>query len=674
MFHRDFLPPTQLEYVIVTDTHFMLPTSQGAREFPSRLKQSDRTKVGFALAGSLQAELNFHLGDLTQEPPESPAYTTALGKARALAESFSFQAQQVAGNHDVGDKADGTMPAHPVTSDALRAYEEHFGPSWKSFDRGDLHFVVLNSQIMGSGLPEETTQKEWAETDFESHAHRRIHVLLHLPVYLCHRDEPVAGHYDNLPLEGRRWLLGLCDRHGVEAVFGGHIHHRFVDRIGKGRFWTVASTSFTRPGYAHMFASASPPEQGRDDTPKMGLFLVRVRDAHSDVHFLRTNGMTELPGPVADKKEVYAITRLARDLPGSSLGVNFHFPLATWHEIPEAWPAVIRQSVRNDYPMLGCLEMGARHARVPVTDFEDPRLADRLEFLREEGVRLSGGLLWSQEWTPERVVQLCKGRIDELEIRVPGLHPKPGMLPLFDECRAQLEVPLRLSPVYPFEKVPVKQLMRTRFGYRSDELPALSDFLQTHAFAVDRCLLQIAPDAFTPEAMRELGGLFPSRQLGVPDFLFQFPGRDDAANTVAACRALLLTAGFVDTRLFIGPLMDMDRTMDVCHGLLDACCNPRPMLTALRLLNTRLFHEKANWNVMSEAPFDCGGLFVAGVQSDTARLTLLGPSGGTVIPPPEGLAKVWRLEEGTLSTDPGEVLDRCGGREPLLIEQTFATS
>jgi hypothetical protein len=52
--------------------------------------------------------------------------------------------------------------------------------------------------------------------------------------------------------------------------------------------------------------------------------------------------------------------------------------------------------------------------------------------------------------------------------------------------------------------------------------------------------------------------------------------------------SLLGTAAVPGSRLFIGPLLDMDRTMDVRHGLLDPLCNPRPVFDALRCLNSVL--------------------------------------------------------------------------------------
>ena len=66
-------------------------------------------------------------------------------------------------------------------------------------------------------------------------------------------------------------------------------------------------------------------------------------------------------------------------------------------------------------------------------------------------------------------------------------------------------------------------------------------------------------------------------------------------------------------RLFIEPLIDFDRTMDVTYGLLDRLCNPRPAFHALRVLNSVLATT-----VESHRPVDSHS-----VQDDTGSVHIL---------------------------------------------------
>ena len=79
-----------------------------------------------------------------------------MAEARGQLARCGIDPKWVAGNHDVGDKPDPTMPTHPVSQQSLEAYHRDFDRSWYSFDQSDCHFIVLNSQILNTTLPEAT--------------------------------------------------------------------------------------------------------------------------------------------------------------------------------------------------------------------------------------------------------------------------------------------------------------------------------------------------------------------------------------------------------------------------------------------------------------------------------------------------------------------------------------
>ena len=239
MFDKSFLPSAQLEFVLISDTHYMLDTGDRPVEFESRRKQTSRAEVALKLAASLRADFAIHLGDIAQEYPGTERFRQAREEALRQMERCSLDARLVPGNQDVGDKPDPTMPTRPVTPESLGRYHAMHGRSWYSFNRSGGHFVVLNSQILNTGLPEAQVQRDWLERDLRLNRESRAFLFLHLPPYLWDGDEAGLGHYDNIDQPARAWLMDLVRRHNIELLAAGHVHFAFFDRIGLTRFHTI---------------------------------------------------------------------------------------------------------------------------------------------------------------------------------------------------------------------------------------------------------------------------------------------------------------------------------------------------------------------------------------------------------------------------------------------------
>jgi hypothetical protein len=620
MVDRSFLAPAAFEIVVVADTHYLPDPGDRPLEFESRRRQAGRAEHALRLTAALAPDLVIHLGDLAQSVPESADHAQTLDEAVAQLARCGVRPYHVAGNQDIGDKPDPTMPTGPVTPATLAAFEAHFGPTWYALAAGDWRIVVLNSQIMNSALPAARDQQRWLEAELAAHAGARVVVCLHLPLFLRDADDPDLGHYDTLGQPARGWLLDLCRRYRLELVLSGHAHWSFVNLVGSTRLVVCPSTSHTRPGFSELFSSAPPPEQGRDDAPKLGITLARLHDDGPRLHLLRTYGVS---GQL-DLSSARLLTRLSRDLPASPLGVTLTHPLAPVAAVPLAWPSVVRQPVRNDYPLLTCLELGVRYVRVPAADLDDPAQRPRLALLRAEGVALIAGWLWRDGLDLAAAVDRHRDLVDSIEVQMPGARwPDAAALTALAAVRERTGLPVTLTSVLPGEPVAGKQLRRTRIGYRLDEVAELDGRLAAAGASIDRVLCRLTP---------EVGGRWTAldqiaerryERIGALDWALDPAATDPAEQLARAAAALFAVVRAPGTRLYLEPLLDLDRTMDVSLGLLDRQSNPRPVVNALRAINTVVFgHGGAAWPLPTPP---LAGMRVEGLEQPGQRCWLALP-------------------------------------------------
>ena len=588
---RSLLPEADFEFVVLADTHYMLEPGEAAVEFSSRRLQSERADRAWQVAASLGCPDVFHMGDLVQEFPGTEGFSAARTSAIEQFRGHGLDPHFVAGNHDIGDKPDPTMPTRPVTSESLADFHRALGPSWYGLDLGPLHLVVLNSQIMNGSVPEALAQRAWAEQDLAAHSDRRLVVLLHLPVYLDRPSEPSLGHYDNIADPDRGWLIELLKRHEVELLLAAHVHCSFFDRVGSTRYHILNSTSFTRPGFCHMFTSAPPPDQGRDDAAKLGLLLARVRESRIDLHWLRLDEVTGFGGPLKSGWR-NVVTRLPSTPPDSPLALTLAHPLATRTEIPLAWPSAIRQQVRNDYPLLACLELGAAAVKVPASDLDDPFLVNRIEVLRSEEVKIVASVLWDETQDLPGLIERHTGRVDTWEWQLAGTdQPTESQLETLRGLQAA-GLTQALSAVVPGAIISGRQHPRTSTGFSINALAQLDAQLNRAGVVLDRVACRLGPGPIRVDELDEMVRVGALESIRGVDWQLQLQGTGDRNWAEWAVMSLLATDSVPGSRLFIGPLMDMDRTMDVRDGLLDSLCNPRPLFNALRCLNSILSTQR----------------------------------------------------------------------------------
>lgn len=605
------LPPAQVEFIVVADTHLVDTRAAHAGEFASRLRQNDRVATALRVAAGTGGGAAIHLGDLVQDYPESELHedllVLAVGQWRDAMERIVF----APGNTDIGDKPDPSSPAAVVTEEALQRFAKVTGACWTSMDLGPVRALVLAASLFNSGMPQEQEQWDWADDQLAAAAAegRRLILIFHYPLFLTAPSDPGTGHYDSINQPARSRLTELIDRFEVEDVFTGHSHFGFFNRIGRARVHGAPSTSFTRPGFSELFSSAAPPDRGRDDVPKLGMLLVRVHPDGLRVHQVRTGELAERAmrvdaagavgsagavGPVPARPVVSAVPR---DVPSSRLGVVLRHPVTNFAQVPDVFPSVVRESVRNDYPLLGLLELGARYASVSLADAVDPALAERLAVLRDEGVGVITRVVWPAGEDP--ALPAIGAPVDEVELVL-----LDRTVPTSAELAAVADAgwPLVWSTLVRKHRG-TAELPRWRYGLTVDEALALDAALAAAGRSRDRVLVNG-------------GEAGPSRGSGAGQSTVSGPAPTGAADPVAAvldrvgsaqwacvsgadvvvpigdvgalAGSFLAACAAGPGRFFVDGLTQLDRTLDVSDGLLDRAANPQPGFHVLRTLNSLL--------------------------------------------------------------------------------------
>jgi acid phosphatase type 7 len=124
---------------------------------------------------------------------------------------------------------------HDYQSARGAAYYRYFGsragPAFKgyySFDIGDWHAVVLNSEIVEAGMKgERESQEAWLKKDLDEHRKLCTLAYFHRPLFSsgAHGDSP-----------SMRGLWDIMSAGGVDLVINGHEHHyeRFLPQTPLG--------------------------------------------------------------------------------------------------------------------------------------------------------------------------------------------------------------------------------------------------------------------------------------------------------------------------------------------------------------------------------------------------------------------------------------------------------
>ncbi len=382
------------DYAVVTDTHVNFGENECNSEFEVNKGANGRLRHVVSDLNKRDLAFVIHLGDIVHPVPALPdLYARAAEAFKSLVGSLRHPLHLVPGNHDIGDKPIAWGPAGVVCDDFISLWKQTFGANYASFDVDPCRFILLDAQIINSGLAVESEQRDWLETTLKdaSKQNKRVFLNLHYPPFLY--DPMEKEHFDNIADPGRSWLMNLISRHGVEAVFSGHVHNFWYNRHAGTDFYALPSTAFVRQDYTEIYRATPPPEThgGRADLAKLGYFLIHVYEHGHIFELVRTNGEIQAPtGPseMSGHKDGVLHPRL---IASPRFGLDMR---QNWLEVVEVPPSgsldeFDRKKVRNDYALLALLEMGIARVRIPAFDLLDPAHRARLDDCSHLGLRFT---------------------------------------------------------------------------------------------------------------------------------------------------------------------------------------------------------------------------------------------------------------------------------------------
>ena len=228
----------------------------------------------------------------------------------------------VVGNHDVQCRG------------GERMFRERFGPTYYSFDHGNSHFIVLNSEDMSEG------QLEWLKEDLRDSSAEHIFLFLHRPLWESDGD-------------WNRMIHPLLAEKGVRIVFAGHNHKYKAPLVKDGIRYIVTG------------GGGSAPMGDVGDENFYHWVLVKVRGEELELAVIRPEGILSRGGmPLPSWKELALLQRrsfgpafldASREVPfAQEVSIRMRNPLGSpvhgsmeWF-LPEGWEVLPR---RMDYSL-----------------------------------------------------------------------------------------------------------------------------------------------------------------------------------------------------------------------------------------------------------------------------------------------------------------------------------
>ncbi len=656
-------------FAVIADTHMRPEEGDESSPFEVNLHANGRARYVIELLNQLDPEFVIHLGDIVHPVPELPTYGPACEAAKAAFVKLNKDIRFIPGNHDVGDKPNDQMPAGQIEEQFVDQYQRYFGADYLSFDHGDCHFTMIDAQIINSGFKCEGIQWEWLERDLADHDGKRIFLCTHYPPYIRSPEE--ASHYDNIDEPGRSRLLRLIEKYSVEALFCGHVHGFFYNRLADAESYILPATSFFRQDYSELFRIGPADQFGRNDTDKLGFFMVNVYENGHAARLIRTNGeeiaLGEKIAPPAPKISTYH----AKEISSAPVGVHLRHPWNEVSDLPYNGPMeeFSRKRVRNDYTLLALWELGIQKIRVPLTELLEERTRNRLAALKRIGHQITVFSFEPPVGRAREALTNYRDIVDVLEVIVQWRH-KGGMIPALTKIKQETGVPIYLAKI---ETSADKKRAGSQFshfvsyGFRASEVADIDEFraLDGAGDAADGFILRVGLDKSPWSEIQEISELAQAREFKAVvniRLATENPAAenaDDQLNASQISEAIAAAFALDNVDVFLDTFIDVDRGYFPRRGLFDRRFNPRPTSFVFQHLNSFMSVLNEDVELLDRQSNEAGSVCSMKAGDQDIYLLLPGSVSGDglldLIDPSSLLRKSGRAHWGNLET--GELID-----------------
>ncbi|MCS6931741.1 MAG: metallophosphoesterase [Acetobacteraceae bacterium] len=173
-------------------------------------------------------DLIVNTGDISLDGADREA---DLAFAKAEHDRLPAPCLMIPGNHDVGDYAE-LGASQPATSARVARWRALVGPDFWMHDLPGWRLIGLDTQILGSGIPEEEEQWAFLARALSGAGARSVALFLHKPLCIERMTDTTIDYWPVLPPARRRILQALAAKPPL-LVASGHIH-QWRDREADG--------------------------------------------------------------------------------------------------------------------------------------------------------------------------------------------------------------------------------------------------------------------------------------------------------------------------------------------------------------------------------------------------------------------------------------------------------
>jgi predicted phosphodiesterase len=232
-------PAPMVRFGVITDLHHAERADASNRFYGSALAKTD---AFVAAMNRAMPDFVIELGDF-KDQDETPVKANTikyLTTVEAYWRSFHGATYHVLGNHDLDSLSKAEFEARVVNTGVDPA------ATYYSFDRGGVHFVVLDGNFKADGTPYDSGNYTWQDANIPPQerdwlakdlaAHRQPTIVF------VHQRLDLADTADANIKEGSQVRRILEDSHQVLAVFSGHDHAGAYSLINGIHYVTIYGT------------------------------------------------------------------------------------------------------------------------------------------------------------------------------------------------------------------------------------------------------------------------------------------------------------------------------------------------------------------------------------------------------------------------------------------------